>query len=214
MPIHFMSRSLLHVQTALLAWLCFCFCDHAGAKPVSAQRPDEFFAGAAQVDITPNYPILMNGYLHRPQESAGVLLPIHATALALGSDAQTPALLIAVDNCGLPSQVRTELLQRLERFGITEERLAICASHTHAAPKLAGSIDNIFGADIPAPEQARIERYTKEFIDRLEQVARKALEQRKPARLRWGQTRAGFARNRRVPFGCLPSRFWPLTLGF
>lgn len=157
--------------------------------------------GVASVDITPDYPVLMNGYYHRREESKGVLQRIHAKALALGSDVEGPAVLVSLDNCGLPGHLRVALLERLAEKGITDARLVLCASHTHAAPKLAGSIDNIFGADIPPEQQARVDRYTRELLDHLELVALTALKQRQPARLSFGQTRVGFANNRRVPGG-------------
>ena len=158
-------------------------------------------AGVARVDITPNYPILMAGYILRPQESQGALHHLYAKALAIGTDVEGPAILISLDNCGLPAHLRPALLKRLAPHGITDEKLSICASHTHSAPKLADYLDNMFGADIPPEQQAKIERYTRELLDHLEQAALQALRTRQPAQLRWGQTTCDFAQNRRVPNG-------------
>src|ERR1035438_3755951 len=60
---------------------------------------------------------------------------------------------------------------------------------------------NLFGADIPPDQQERIDRYTRELTDKLEQAAIAALKDRQPATLAWGQTKAGFAANRRTKGG-------------
>jgi hypothetical protein len=59
----------------------------------------------------------------------------------------------------------------------------------------------LFGADIPPDHQERIDRYTRELADKLEQVALAALKDRRPATLSRGQTQAGFAANRRPQSG-------------
>jgi hypothetical protein len=66
---------------------------------------------------------------------------------------------------------------------------------------LSGVCPNLFGADIPPDHQERIDRYTRELTDKLEQAALAALKDRQPATLAWGQTKAGFAANRRTKGG-------------
>jgi putative membrane-bound dehydrogenase-like protein len=160
-----------------------------------------YSVGIAKLDITPNYPVRMNGYLARKVESTGVVHPVYAKALAIGTDKEGPAVLISVDNCIVPKAIRDELATRLARQGIASEKLAILVSHTHTAPKLAGAADNIYGSDIPAEDQAHIDRYTREFTDALEKVAIAALKDRAPAKLAWGQSKAGFGGNRRTKGG-------------
>lgn len=167
---------------------------------VCAKEP-VFEVGVARVDITPDYPIRLNGYLARKAECDGVIQHLFAKALAIGTDRQAPAVLISVDNCILPATVREEILQRLKKRGVRSEKLAICVSHTHSAPKLKGAADNIFGMDATAEEQAHIDRYTREFIDKVSAVAFAALDDRKPATLSWAQGTAGFAGNRRTKDG-------------
>src|SRR5262249_54325453 len=58
-----------------------------------------------------------------------------------------------------------------------------------------------YGMDIPAADQAHIDRYTKDFTDYLEQTALAALKDRHPCKLAWGQTSAGFGMNRRTKGG-------------
>src|ERR1041385_6223054 len=101
--------------------------------------------GVARIDITPSYPIRLTGYAVRKKESEGVSQRLWAKALAVGSDREKPALLITVDNCGVPVGVRDEVVRGLQKSrGIAPERIAICSSHTHCAPMVKGFAPNIF----------------------------------------------------------------------
>ncbi len=158
--------------------------------------------GVARIDITPSYPIRLTGYAVRRTESDGVAQHLWAKALAIGSDREHPAILITVDNCGVPANVHDEVVARLKRARrIASERVAICSSHTHCAPMLKGFAPNIFGAPLPPEEDARVERYTRELTDALEAVALRALDERRPARVSRGMGQAGFAANRRTKGG-------------
>ncbi|MBI3948639.1 MAG: neutral/alkaline non-lysosomal ceramidase N-terminal domain-containing protein [Armatimonadetes bacterium] len=154
--------------------------------------------GAAKVDVTPDYPVRLNGYGGRRTEHEGVAQRIFAKAIAIGGDADGPAVLLTVDNLGVRAAMRDEIVGRLEaKTGIANSRLAICASHTHRAPMLAGVAPNLFSMDIPPDHRERIQRYTGEFTDKLEQVALAALADRQPAHLAWGYGHVSFAHNRR-----------------
>ncbi len=157
--------------------------------------------GIAKINVTPEYPIRLNGYLARNGESDGVIQPIFAKAIAIGSDQESPAILVTLDNCILPDYFRDEVLQRLAKKKITSDKFAICVSHTHSAPKLRGAADNIFGVDLSLEELGRIDRYTKELLDNVEKVALAALKDRKSSKLFWGKTSASFAANRRTKGG-------------
>lgn len=158
---------------------------------------DDYFVGVARVDVTPDYPVRLHGYLARKTESEGVLQRIHAKALAIGTDREGPAVLITVDNLGVPETIRDELLRRLKKRKIQFDKLTISASHTHAAPKLNGCADNIFGMDIPPEEQGRIDRYTADLTDKMEEVVIAALKNRAPSKILFGKSQATFAANRR-----------------
>ncbi len=158
--------------------------------------------GVAGVDITPDYPVRLSGYAVRKGESEGVAQHIWAKALAIGSDAEHPAILITVENCGVPAGVRNEVERRLrEKRQIEPDRVAICSTHTHSAPWLNGYLRNLFGGPIPTNQQAAVERYTRETTDAIEAVALKALADRQPGRLSRGNGHADFATNRRTPGG-------------
>jgi len=155
--------------------------------------------GAASVDITPDYPVRLSGYGGRREPNTGVSQHIFAKALAIGSDAEGPAVLVTVDNVGVPALMRDEVLRRLAtKSKVTEERFAICSSHTHCAPMLIGMLPNLFSMDIPAEHLPAIERYTRELTDHIEKAALAALADRQPATLAWGVGKVGFAANRRA----------------
>jgi hypothetical protein len=170
-------------------------------RPAPAAKPASYSVGAAQVDITPDYPIRLNGYGARDKESEGVDQHLFAQALVIGGDKKSLTLLLTVDNVGVPAAVRNEVAARLAKAGLRNERFALCSTHTHTAPMLTGSIPSIFGADVPPDHQERIDRYTRDLMDKLEQVALAALRDRQPATLAWGQTKARFAANRRTKGG-------------
>lgn len=169
----------------------------------AAALPDDLrLIGVAKVDVTPDYSVRLSGYGNRREESEGVQLRLWAKALAFGSDLEGPAVLITVDNCGIPEAMRAEVAAHLERkAGIRPDRLAICFSHTHCGPCLAGALTNIFSTDVPPAHQANIDRYTRELTAKMEQAALAALADRKPARLSWAVGSASFARNRRAVWG-------------
>jgi len=184
------------LQPGLLGLLCLAY-PALASKPAPLRQ-----VGVARIDITPNYPIRLTGYAARKTESTGIAQPLFARALAVGSDREKPAVLITVDNCGVPASVRDEVAARLQRDRrLDPARVAICSTHTHTGPWLRGFAPNIFGAPIPREQQSCVDRYTGELSTALETVALQALADRRPARLFRGQGQAGFAANRRTPGG-------------
>ena len=185
-----------------LALAALSACTHTPPAPAPASAPVSSPTrpvGVAEVDITPDYSVRLNGYGGRRLESEGIEQRIRAKALAIGGDADGPFLLITVDNCGVPGWIRTELLQRLAAKHVTSERLALSSSHTHSAPMLDGVLPTIFGVPIPPEHQRNIDRYTREFTGKLEQLALAALADRRPAHLAWTKGEVKFAANRRKP---------------
>jgi putative membrane-bound dehydrogenase-like protein len=175
------------------------FASLASGQSRAAEAPAPYAVGVARVDVTPKYPVRLSGFGFRRAESEGVSQRIWAKALAIGKEG--PAILIAVDNLGVPANIVAELAKRLQPRGIKPDRLAVTATHTHTAPMLSGALATLFGVPIPAAHQKHIDRYTKEFIDALEKVALAALADRRPARLSWGVGTVGFAVNRRTRGG-------------
>lgn len=162
----------------------------------------EYAVGVAAVDITPDYPIRLNGFGSRRTESEGVTQRIWAKALAIGTDGEKPLVLVTVDSLGIRLPMVEEVARRLhEKAGIELARFAVCFSHSHTTPKVNGASDTIFSTPIPPDHQVHIDRYTAELTDALENVALAALADRKPARLEWAVGEVGFAKNRRPQGG-------------
>jgi hypothetical protein len=181
----------------LLILLSLTFASH---NAVGAPEPT-FSVGVASVDITPATPIRLSGYLARKTESTNVAQRLYAKALCIGTNGDGPAILLTVDSIGVPEHIREELVRRLSRKGIRPERVAVCSTHSHTAPCLAGNLPTLFGEPIPPEHQSRIDRYTRELIDALEKVSLDALKNRRAARLDWGIGKATFAANRRTKGG-------------
>ena len=156
-------------------------------------------AGAAKVNITPGYPVRLSGYGGRKTEHEGVKADIWAKVLALGWNDEAPAIVMTVDNVGVPSTIRDQVLAALKEQHIVTERLAICSTHTHCAPMLNGNLVNLFGVDLPADQQQRVVRYTRDLTDNLIKAAREAIAAMKPATLSMGHGDVKFASNRRLP---------------
>lgn len=153
--------------------------------------------GVASIDITPQGPILLAGYGERKSESEGVLQPLYAKALAFGSDAQGPSVLITVDLIGIQWYMTKEVGARLaKKAGIDPARFVICATHTHSGPEI-GNLINHFSRQLPPAEIGRIDSYLEVLTNKLEQVALEALRARKPSTVAWAQGKATFAMNRR-----------------
>src|SRR6266853_151977 len=142
----------MKTRTLLLAGLIALLC--SAATVIAANPPADnaiHQVGVAKIDITPEYPVRLSGYGNRRGESEGVEQHIWAKALAFGSDAEGAAVLVTVDNCGVPASVRDEVAARLaKKRGLSPERFALSFSHTHCAPCLSGALVNIFSTDIPS----------------------------------------------------------------
>ena len=167
-----------------------------------ADRNNVIQVGVAEVDITPDYPIRLSGYGSRRTESDGIIQQIWAKALAIGSDADDPVVLVTVENCGLPDELTEEVSDRIkEKTGISRAHFAACFTHTHSAPCLTNAAPFLFSSDIPPDQQKTIDRYTAQFKDWMEAVALEALANREPSRLRWSIGELSFAKNRRTEGG-------------
>jgi putative membrane-bound dehydrogenase-like protein len=158
--------------------------------------------GVAKQDVTPDYPIRLNGFAARKTESDGISGRIWVKALAFLDEREGPAILITTDNLGIPASIASEVAARLgKQVGLKPERLIITATHTHSAPMLRGVANPIFGHDLAPEEWEHIMRYTQEFTDALEAVALAAVKDAQPATLATAKGQAGFAINRRTKGG-------------
>jgi len=154
--------------------------------------------GVAEINITPDGPILLAGYGERKSESEGVLQPLRAKALAFGDDEKGGSyILVTVDLIGIQYYMTKEVAKRLsKKIGIDPSRFVICTAHTHSGPEI-GNLLNHFSRQLPPEEIGRIDKYLEVLTNKLEQVSLEAMKNRKLAKVSWGQGKAGFAMNRR-----------------
>jgi hypothetical protein len=168
-------------------------------KPITIAKPMHPLIpiGTAKIDITPTYPITLAGYSGRRQETDQVVNKLWVRALALGDD--DPAVILAVENCGVPAYLTEEVAAALKKSaGLKRERFLVCSTHTHNAPTLTGWAVGMYGDSLPAEQRQRTARYTAELAVHMVNAAKAALTARKPARLAWAQGMAGFGGNRRA----------------
>ncbi|MEX0613054.1 MAG: neutral/alkaline non-lysosomal ceramidase N-terminal domain-containing protein [Pirellulales bacterium] len=172
------------------------------AAVAAEQAAETYLVGVAAVDITPDYPVRLNGFGHRRTEFEGVTQRIWAKAIAIGADDERPLVLVTMDNLGVRLPMVEEVARRLnEKAAIERARLAVTFTHTHTAPKVRGASETIMGWPVPPEHQQHIDRYTADLTNALEKVALAALADRKPARLEWAVGKVGFAKNRRTEGG-------------
>lgn len=192
-----MIRHLFFLSVLLLS---------TGAKG-DAGEPAKLLVGIAAEDITPEYPIRLNGFGGRTKESEGVRQAIHAKALVVAADTpnstgQNTIIVITVDTLGIPDDLHERVAAGIAKStGVPRKAIAICASHTHSAPMIVNCANTLFGNTIPENQWQRIQKYTSDLESRLIKVAVTAFENKTPSRLSWGQGLVSFAQNRRTAGG-------------
>jgi len=171
----------------------------ASAVPRNSGIPaGGLLVGVAAIDITPEQSIRLTGYGNRVAPSERVEQRLWAKAIAFGDDARRPAVLIATDLIGVPRDMTEEVVRRLQSARIDRAHFAIAATHTHTGPSLTGVLPKIFSSPVTPDQRTVVDRYSTDLVNKLEQVARAALADRRPARVAWTIGRAAFASNRRV----------------
>ncbi|MCA9262819.1 MAG: neutral/alkaline non-lysosomal ceramidase N-terminal domain-containing protein [Planctomycetales bacterium] len=190
------TRRLLLPISCIVVILCGC-------RWLGATELHPYWVGVAKVDITPSYPIRLNGFGFRREESAGVTQRIWAKGLAISDREDSPPLvLVTVDSLGIRIEMVDEVARRLAaKVHLPRDNFVVTFSHSHTTPKVNGASDTIFSSPIPPAHQTHIDQYTSELTDWLEQVALSAIENRVPSQLEWAQGRVTFAKNRRTPGG-------------
>src|SRR5690348_10288603 len=96
---------------------------NAAAGAATPRHDGALAIGVARADITPSYPIRLCGYAARTGECQGVEQHLWAKALAIGGDpdGRGVAVLLTVDNCGVPASVSDEVAKRLAKAGVERD---------------------------------------------------------------------------------------------
>ena len=92
-------------------------------------------AGAARVDITPQWPVMQGGFGQRTQPSQGVLDAVLAKALFLQAGDEA-LLIITADLICIPKPLAQPVIEALmAQTGLAARQICLCASHTHSGPQ-------------------------------------------------------------------------------
>jgi hypothetical protein len=152
-------------------------------------------AGAAEVDITPPFPVDLLGYVRRPVAARHAYEPLMATAVVF-RDGPTTVVIIGADVVGLSTEMADRIRTRVgEVVGCDPAAVLLNSSHTHAAPwpgatiKLGGEFDGWTETEL---------RYWDSVPDHYASAALQARRRLEPARVSGGVGQApGLAVNRR-----------------
>ncbi|MEX0741508.1 MAG: hypothetical protein WD079_01840, partial [Phycisphaeraceae bacterium] len=111
------DRMISRFSGVLISGLAVAMVAWVGAAEVWAAAGDGWGeVGVAEVEITPESAVRLNGYGNRRKETGEVVQPIYAKALAFGADDDPggPAVLVTADQCIVPAAVTQAIAERLE----------------------------------------------------------------------------------------------------
>ncbi|MGI8637051.1 MAG: neutral/alkaline non-lysosomal ceramidase N-terminal domain-containing protein, partial [Segetibacter sp.] len=152
--------------------------------------------GVSSVVITPKQSMWMAGYANRDRPSEGTLVDLMAKALALEDENGKQVVLITADLVGIPRALSNRIRDRLQiKFHLTRSQIIINTSHTHTGPVLTDALTDIYPLD--QQQQQKIDQYSKELSDKLEQLVAKALQSLQPVKVYTGNGVTRFQVNRR-----------------
>ena len=107
---------------------------------LSGQEAAVYQVGFAKIDITPEYPVRLNGFGVRREESEGVSQSIFARAMAVSLGDAAPLVVVAIDNLGIRTAQVDEVARRLSRsHHLPRENFCLTFTHSHCAPKVSGA---------------------------------------------------------------------------
>ena len=171
------------------------------ASSMSAQAA-EWRVGFGKADITPTEPIRLSGYASRAKAYDSIADPLHARAMMIVQDGQPQSsaiVIVSIDSIALTAAMTINVATWAnEKFGIERSQLVLCSSHSHAAPHLAGGLNNLYSTPLTEEETQRIKNYTDSLISKIKQTVETAFKSAKPAKLSIATTNANFAIQRRT----------------
>ncbi len=139
-----------------------------------------FRAGFHRICINPEEPMPLTGFANdAAQFHNRVLDDIHASCIALTDADDSTALLITIDACWIQDSLGVPLRKAIwEATGVAEDRIYLCATHTHSAPSQFTWVDPCVG------------RYIQFLIKKVVLCSKEALADRKPAGMQVGSVEA------------------------
>lgn len=162
----------------------------------SGTSADDWRAGVAKVNVTPEEPMWMSGYGGRDRPAEGKLTDLWAKALVLEDPDGNRAVLVTLDLVGIGRDTSLAVKQRLQKeHGLRPEQIALNCSHTHTGPVVGRNLAAMY---FLSEDQGKlVERYETTLVDKMVECVAAALEDLDPARLAWGVGACDVAVNRR-----------------
>ncbi|MCL4207840.1 MAG: neutral/alkaline non-lysosomal ceramidase N-terminal domain-containing protein [Pirellulaceae bacterium] len=180
-----------------ICWIA-CLFFVASTTGLLAAEPAGWQAGIARVEITPKQWMWMAGYGSRNRPADGKLTDLYAKALVLQDAEGQRIALVTLDLIGTDRGLMQAVCRQItDRYGLKREQIALCSSHTHSGPALAGNLSPLHYLVVDRQQQELIEQYTAKLQEQLVQLVGTAIDRITPAKLAWGNGRATFAVNRR-----------------
>ncbi len=137
----------------------------------------KLFVGFNRQVVTPDESIPLTGYSNEPKRfHKSIAQDICASCVAITDSDDTTVLMVSMDICTIPPYFHEVGRQKVaDAVGIPQEHIYMAATHTHAAPGI-GKADTI-------PEAMR---FREKFLNAVIVACKEALEDRKPATMRFG----------------------------
>ena len=195
------SKLSLTILVALVIQAFTCSIKVTASAPTLAASATVWQVGFAKTDITPTSPVRLSGYANRGKEFDSVADPLHARAMTIVQAEQPQSaavVIVSIDSIAVTAAMTIEVANWAnEKYGIERSQIVLCSSHSHAAPHIAGGLNNLYSAALTDEENQHIKDYTAGLIAKVKQTIEAAFASTKPAKLSMATTSANFAIQRR-----------------
>ncbi|KAI0562050.1 hypothetical protein FGB62_67g111 [Gracilaria domingensis] len=178
------SKPLILVTAAALVVCVFLI---KGGQSVSERSGESTWTvSVSRVDITPSETVWLSGFAsrNRTAESTQPIdpdFPLYVRALAIrnqtGRVKSLPLVIVSLDLIGFDREFAATILQEVEReYGISRDRLRLCATHTHSGPVVGRNLAPLVPPD--EMEHEKIVRYKTSLTVAVLKAIRECIEGR------------------------------------
>jgi hypothetical protein len=181
-------KTLFIAIVLLVCALILSSCTRQTAPAGSNRSEQALQAGVARIDITPDFPVALEGYLNpETRISTGVHDRLFVRAIAFSNG---PRRLVVV-SCDLGGFLFSDYFRYaiLEAFKLRHDELFLCATHTHSGPALS------LNRSYPHPNNFK---FTENLKAALLKAVAESLKNLTPARIGMGKSTSSIGVNRRL----------------
>ncbi len=167
----------------------------------NATEAAEWQVGFGKTDITPQIPVRLSGYAGRAQAFESIADPLHARAIMIkevDKPDSSALVIVSIDCIAVTAAMTIQVATWLnEKHGVQRSQLVLCSTHSHAAPHIAGGLNNLYSTPLTETETANIKTYTEDLIAKVKQSIDLSFQSAVAAKLNIATTSANFATQRR-----------------